>query len=234
STDASYNADIKEERDAAEGPMAHGIPALNAGALDEARAYATVDSANTDEEVSVAVDVTNLAVVAYRAGSNSYFHAAAPGSSLSHLFSRSSQHTLGFDNTYGDMAQAAGSNRKAIPLGAAALESGIASLNSKNPLARTLMVIIQMLVEAARFRYIQNNVDVSIETQSAFAADAAMISLENNWANLSALVQGSSGGQGTFASSATLQNAEDEPIIVDAVYHPTVAAVLALMLRKAC
>ncbi|KAM1034816.1 hypothetical protein ACFX2A_039048 [Malus domestica] len=63
-------------------------------------------------------------------------------------------------------------------------------LRFEAPQARGLLVIIQMLSEAARFRYIENRVGGAMrEYNQPFYPDALTRSLETHWANLSQQIQ---------------------------------------------
>nr|ARH65423.1 abrin alpha-chain [synthetic construct] len=232
-TSQSYKQFIEALRERLRGGLIHDIPVLpDPTTLQERNRYITVELSNSDtESIEVGIDVTNAYVVAYRAGTQSYFLRDAPSSASDYLFTGTDQHSLPFYGTYGDLERWAHQSRQQIPLGLQALTHGISFFrsggNDNEEKARTLIVIIQMVAEAARFRYISNRVRVSIQTGTAFQPDAAMISLENNWDNLSRGVQESV--QDTFPNQVTLTNIRNEPVIVDSLSHPTVA-VLALML----
>nr|5Z37_A Chain A, Abrin A-chain [Abrus precatorius]5Z3I_A Chain A, Abrin A-chain [Abrus precatorius]5Z3J_A Chain A, Abrin A-chain [Abrus precatorius] len=232
-TSQSYKQFIEALRERLRGGLIHDIPVLpDPTTLQERNRYITVELSNSDtESIEVGIDVTNAYVVAYRAGTQSHFLRDAPSSASDYLFTGTDQHSLPFYGTYGDLERWAHQSRQQIPLGLQALTHGISFFrsggNDNEEKARTLIVIIQMVAEAARFRYISNRVRVSIQTGTAFQPDAAMISLENNWDNLSRGVQESV--QDTFPNQVTLTNIRNEPVIVDSLSHPTVA-VLALML----
>ncbi|XP_027352686.1 abrin-a-like [Abrus precatorius] len=232
-TSKSYKQFMDELRERLTGGLIHDIPVLrDPTTVEESHRYITVELSNSDtESIEVGIDVTNAYVVAYRAGTQSYFLRDAPASASDYLFTGTDQYSLPFNGTYGDLVSWAHQSREEIYLGLHALTHGISFLrsgsNDNEEKARTLIVIIQMVSEAARFRYISNRVGVSIRTGTTFQPDPAMISLENNWANLSGGVQQSV--QGTFPNPVTLRNICNEPVIVDSLSHPTVA-VLALML----
>ncbi|XP_027351670.1 abrin-a-like [Abrus precatorius] len=232
-TSKSYKQFMDALRDRLTGGLIHGIAVLrDPSTVEERDRYITVELSNSDtESIEVGIDVTNAYVVAYRAGTQSYFLRDAPTSASDYLFTGTDQYSLPFNGTYGDLERWAHQSRQQIPLGLQALTHAISFLRSggsdNEEKARSLIVIIQMVSEAARFRYISNRVGVSIRTGTAFQPDPAMISLENNWGRLSGGVQQAT--QDTFPSDVTLRNIRDEPVIVNSLSHPTVA-VLALML----
>nr|ABW23506.1 prepropulchellin IV [Abrus pulchellus subsp. tenuiflorus] len=232
-TSQSYQQFMDALRDRLTSGLIHDIPVLrDPTTVQERNRYVTVQLSNSDtESIQVGIDVTNAYVVAYRAGSRSYFLRDVPASASTYLFTGTNQYSLPFNGTYGDLERWAHQNREQVHLGLQAFRHGISFLRSgdddNEERAHTMIVIIQMVAEAARFRYISNRVAVSIRTGTAFQPDPAMISLENNWDNLSAGVQRSV--QDTFPNEVTLRSINNRPVIVDSLSHPTVA-VLALML----
>ncbi|XP_027352168.1 abrin-a-like [Abrus precatorius] len=232
-TSKSYKQFIDALRERLTGGLIHDIPVLrDPTTVEERHRYITVELSNSDtESIEVGIDVTNAYVVAYRAGTQSYFLHDAPASASDYLFTDTDHYSLPFNGTYGDLVRWAHQNRTQIPLGLRALTHAISFLRSggddNEEKARTLIVIIQMVSEAARFRYISNRVRVSIRTGTAFQPDPAMLSLENRWDRLSGAVQQAT--QDTFPNEVTLTNIHNEPVIVNSLSHPTVA-VLALIL----
>ncbi|XP_027347553.1 abrin-a-like [Abrus precatorius] len=232
-TSKSYKQFIDALRGRLMGGLIHEIPVLrDPTSVEERHRYITVELSNSDtESIEVGIDVTNAYVVAYRAGTESYFLRDAPASASTYLFTGTNYHSLPFNGTYGDLDRWSDQTREQTYLGLEALRHGISFLrggaNDNEERAHIMIVIIQMVAEAARFRYIANRVGVSIRTGTAFQPDLAMLSLENNWDNLSGGVQQSV--QDTFPNAVTLRSITDRPVIVDSFSHPTVA-VLALML----
>ncbi|XP_027351635.1 abrin-c isoform X1 [Abrus precatorius] len=232
-TSQSYKQFIEALRERLRGGLIHDIPVLrDPTTVDERNRYITVELSNSEREsIEVGIDVTNAYVVAYRAGSQSYFLRDAPASASTYLFTGTQRYSLRFDGSYGDLERWAHQTREQISLGLQALTHAISFLRSgasnDEEKARTLIVIIQMVAEAARYRYISNRVGVSIRTGTAFQPDPAMLSLENNWDNLSRGVQESV--QDTFPNAVTLRRVNNQPVIVDSLTHQSVA-VLALML----
>ncbi|XP_027361932.1 abrin-a-like [Abrus precatorius] len=232
-TPKSFKQFIEALRETLTGELIHDIPALrNPARVAAENRYLTVELSNSEtDSIEVGIDVTNLYVVAYRAEARSYFLRDAPESAPTYLFTDTEQHTLPFTGAYGDLESWAHQEREEINLGLQALTHAISFLrsgaNDNEERAHTLIVIIQMIAEAARFRYISNRVGVSIRTGTAFGPDPGMLSLENNWDSLSGGVQQSV--QGTFPNAVRLTNIRHQPVIVDSLSHQTVA-VLALML----
>uniref|UniRef100_Q06077 Abrin-b n=1 Tax=Abrus precatorius TaxID=3816 RepID=ABRB_ABRPR len=231
-TSQSYKQFIEALRQRLTGGLIHGIPVLpDPTTLQERNRYISVELSNSDtESIEAGIDVSNAYVVAYRAGNRSYFLRDAPTSASRYLFTGTQQYSLRFNGSYIDLERLARQTRQQIPLGLQALRHAISFLQSgtdDQEIARTLIVIIQMASEAARYRFISYRVGVSIRTNTAFQPDAAMISLENNWDNLSGGVQQSV--QDTFPNAVTLRSVNNQPVIVDSLTHQSVA-VLALML----
>ncbi|XP_027349058.1 abrin-a isoform X2 [Abrus precatorius] len=231
-TEDSYKQFMKELRERLTGGVVRAIPVLpNPTTLQERNRYITVELSNSDtESIEVGIDGTNAYVVAYRAGTQSYFTRDAPASASDYLFTGTNQYSLPFNGSYGELEKWADQNRTQTYLGLRALTHAISFLrngrNDNEEKARILIVICQMVAEAARFRYISHRVGVSIRNNTPFQPDPAMISLENHWESLSGAVQRAT--QDTF-EDVRLTNIRHEPVIVNSLSHPTVA-VLALML----
>nr|ABW23505.1 prepropulchellin III [Abrus pulchellus subsp. tenuiflorus] len=232
-TSQSYQQFIEALRASLTDRLIHGIPVLrDPTTVEERNRYITVELSNSEREsIQVGIDVTNAYVVAYRAGTQSYFLRDAPRYASTYLFTDTQQHSLRFDGSYSDLQRWAQQSREQISLGLQALTHAISFLhsgtNDDRERAHTMIVIIQMASEAARYRYISNRVGVSIRTSTAFQPDPAMLSLENNWDNLSGGVQQSV--QDTFPNNVILSSINRQPVVVDSLSHPTLA-VLALML----
>lgn len=104
----------------------------------------------------------------------------------------------------------------------------ISNLNQQRALARSLIVVIQMVAEAVRFRYNEHQMRQSITSTEVFQPDAAMLCLENRWSALSTAVQQSSQG-GVFSSPIELRTVGNIPVYVGSVSHRVVTG-LAIML----
>ncbi|XP_027352709.1 agglutinin-1 [Abrus precatorius] len=232
-TPASYNQFIDALRERLTGGLIYGIPVLrDPSTVEEPNRYVTAELSYSDTvSIQLGIDLTNAYVVAYRAGSESFFFRDAPASASTYLFTGTQQYSLPFDGNYDDLEKWAHQSRQRISLGLEALRQGIKFLRSgasdDEEIARTLIVIIQMVAEAARFRYISKLVVISLTNRAAFQPDPSMLSLENTWEPLSRGVQQSV--QDTFPQNVTLINVRQERVVVTSLSHPSVSA-LALML----
>ncbi|CAK7357175.1 unnamed protein product [Dovyalis caffra] len=172
---------------------------------------------------TLAINVTNAYVVAYRASDQSYFFSDSKGPAFSKLFTETKRDYLSFTGNYMDLQRIAGAGRKDIPLGMSDLDQAITNLyywrsgpgTTENTVARSLLVAIQMVAEAARFRYIENSVRRSIKATSTFLPDDATLSLENNWGALSTAIQQSN--QGVFGRPVQLRKPDGTSFNVDSV-----------------
>nr|AAC15886.1 ribosome inactivating protein precursor [Sambucus nigra] len=165
--------------------------------------------------VTLAVDVTNLYVVAFSANANSYFFKDATQLQKSNLFVGTRQHTLPFTGNYDNLETAAGTRRESIELGPSPLDGAITSLYYDESVARSLLVVIQMVSEAARFRYIEQEVRRSLQQTAGFTPNALMLSMENNWSSMSLEVQQSGDNVSPFTGTVQLQNYDHTPRLVD-------------------
>ncbi|XP_010922360.1 ricin [Elaeis guineensis] len=235
-TRESYTQFMKDLRDQlASGDERYGIPVLrDPSTVPDSQRFLLVELSNWGEaSVTLAVDVINAYVVAYQAGDQSYFFRDAPDVAFSNLFTNTERQTLSFNSSYPALQRVAGEDRENIDLGILALEEAISSLHrtssvQQNTQARSLIVSIQMVSEAARFRYIEQRVRQSITSggYQTFRPDASMLSLENNWGALSTAIQESN--QGVFCSPVQLQRPNYTPVMVDSV-TPIIISNLAFM-----
>ncbi|KAI7999634.1 hypothetical protein LOK49_LG09G01845 [Camellia lanceoleosa] len=212
-TKESYTQFMEALRDQlGSGYEAHTIPVLrDVSTVDTSQRFLLVELSNWGEAtITLAVDVQNAYVVAYQAGDQSYFFRDAPEVAFSNLFSDTQQSTFNFNGSYVDLEGRSRQDREDIDLGILALELAISSLRrsssaAESTIARSLIVCIQMVSEAARFRYIEQRVRQSITSAGYehFRPDAGMLSLENKWGTLSYAIQESN--QGVFSRPVQLQ-----------------------------
>ncbi|XP_050226575.1 ribosome-inactivating protein bryodin II-like [Mercurialis annua] len=213
----------------ASGNTSHGIQILRnpdiVGA-DNNQRYLLLQLSNEQNlTITLVLDITDAYVVGYRAENRSYFFRDYYDTLSPILFTDTNQTRIPFrcnyDGLEGDIA--AGAQKRAGPssqriinrpsisrgeidLGMAALQAAISSLYNyeRRTLARSFIVLIQMIAEAARFTYIERRVIRSIETHMPFRPDPCMLTLENSWNPLSEGVQRSN-GQGEFRRQDQLQ-----------------------------
>eukprot|EP00257_Ricinus_communis_P022868 XP_015582716.1 ricin-like [Ricinus communis] len=189
----------------------HNIRILSsASSLDKSQRFVIVQLKNWEQtSVELAIDVSSVNIVGYLAGDKSYFFSDAPAEALNNVFKGTDERKLAFGSTYSDLERIAGieSRKNTIFIGESYLHHAIDSLYNtestpQNTLAEHLIVIIQMVSEAARFNVIEFRVRQSFD--SDYLTDETMLTLENNWAPLSRAVQESTDG-GVFPTEILLR-----------------------------
>ncbi|KAJ4829852.1 hypothetical protein Tsubulata_027930 [Turnera subulata] len=143
-------------------------------------------SNSPDTTITLALDVTTANVAAYQAGYESYFFNDTSNLAFSNLFNGTYRKWLPFGGEYSQLEKAAAATRQVIDLGIFSLDRAITTLYVSNrtpekSLASALIVVIQMITEAARFRYIEQRVRFNFKAGTTFRPDLGMIQLENNW-----------------------------------------------------
>ncbi|CAN6352485.1 unnamed protein product [Urochloa humidicola] len=172
------------------------------------------------ETATLALDVTNAYIVGYRVGELHSFFTMPDNpnddEAISHLFQGTERHTFPFTGSYIDLEAAAGEDvrRETVALGAGALDAAVRTMNlyAERPtatilhsVARGLIVCIQMISEAARFRYIGFEMRSRIDRGVDSEPDPSVIRLENSWSALSQQIQTSSSNGGVFERAIQLQ-----------------------------
>nr|ABG76785.1 ribosome-inactivating protein [Panax ginseng] len=202
------------------GPPVHGLLRLrDRSTVPISQRFILVELYNYEATpITLAIDVTNLYVVGYRTGDLFYYFLDSavdtPG-----IFRELPHIELPFNSSYPALQHEAG-DRVNIPLGITELDQSIQDLRHyrRTNLARPFIVVIQMVSEAVRFRYIENLVVLSIRADGSrqnFRPTRTMISLENNWDTLSTSIQQSV--EGRFTPSVELVNREDQSVLVSSV-----------------
>ncbi|KAG4165410.1 hypothetical protein ERO13_A13G077500v2 [Gossypium hirsutum] len=176
------------------------------------RQYVLVELSNGYQTVTLALNVSNVYILGYHASAGSYFFSDVPNDVRNALFPGSSG--LPFTGRYGALEGAAGvGDGREIPLGMNELRQHIDNLNCINPnnnrapIARALVVCIQMVSEAARMRNIQQQILAVAEphadgTYGTFNPDGLMTEYETSWEDISSAIQ--SATDGIFASAVRL------------------------------
>ncbi|XP_038884532.1 seed lectin-like [Benincasa hispida] len=211
----------------------YGIPMLQ-HSLSNSDRFLLIDTANVaGDTITLAVDAQDMSVVAYLAGDNdSYFFSNAPLFTFDILFPNTHQTLLSYDNTFESIENAANTTRQAIPLGLNPSNSAISNLFHYRPdlAAVSFLVVFQMIFEAAKFKFIEQTIVNCIKNGESFTPNLAIVSLEDNWSQLSLQIQSSTSLQGLFGSSVMLHNSKNEAIEVDSIYFPIILNNLALQL----
>ena len=202
------------------GPPVHGLLRLrDRSTVPISQRFILVELYNYEPTpITLAIDVTSLYVVGYRTG-NLFYYFLDSAVDTSGIFRELRHIELPFNSSYPALQHEAGA-RINIPLGIAELDQSIQDLRHyrRPDLARSFIVVIQMVSEAVRFRYIENLVVLSIRPDGSrqnFRPTRTMISLENNWDTLSTSIQQSV--EGRFTPSVELVNREDQPVLVSSV-----------------
>ncbi|KAJ4823283.1 hypothetical protein Tsubulata_028460 [Turnera subulata] len=193
-----------------------------------------------DTAITLAIDITNMYVVAYRSGDSCWFlddadypPNAAPGSSVfPDIPAGPRRRTLRFSGRYEggnhSLQSVAGSNREGIELGMTMLGQAIGLLSRGDAVrdserARSFIIIIQMISEAVRFQYIENRVTDHMpvvegdQYDGLFEPDMHMLSLENSWSDLSQQIQRAQANGGAFPRPLTLHDRAGNGYNVDEV-----------------
>ncbi|KAJ0971767.1 hypothetical protein J5N97_019726 [Dioscorea zingiberensis] len=218
------------------GSLSNDIPQLREPTLpvSDSHRFVLVELTNLGEEtITLAIDMVNVYVVAYQAGDESFFLRDPPEGAHEQLFTSTTQYTLPFNGSYIDLQRHAEENRDQIPLGRAELIQAITGLRysggSNQVRASSLIVIIQMISEAARFNPILWRVRQHIDSGESFVPDTYMLNLETSWGSQSREVQQSI--EGVFNSPIRLQIAHGDHFITLSNVRDVIAS-LALMLFK--
>ncbi|KAJ4834573.1 hypothetical protein Tsubulata_028470 [Turnera subulata] len=179
----------------------HGIPVLRDPKEvpdDQRFLLAKLISYNKIGVATLAIDVTTGNVAGYEASSKYYrfkdtSHLPPP---IPFKEDTTEKVELPFKNTYTELEEAAKAKREDIELSRTILSGAIESLqdassnSDRAEKARALIVVLQLVCEAARFTHIQRKMHISLSRlQAPFKPDAAMIGLENNWVRLSTEIQ---------------------------------------------
>nr|Q41358.1 RecName: Full=Ribosome-inactivating protein SNAI; AltName: Full=Agglutinin I; Contains: RecName: Full=SNAI-A chain; AltName: Full=rRNA N-glycosidase; Contains: RecName: Full=Linker peptide; Contains: RecName: Full=SNAI-B chain; Contains: RecName: Full=TrSNAI; Flags: Precursor [Sambucus nigra]AAC49158.1 lectin precursor [Sambucus nigra]prf//2206328A NeuAc-gal/GalNAc-binding lectin [Sambucus nigra] len=201
---------------------AFDLPVLNPESqVSDSNRFVLVPLTNpSGDTVTLAIDVVNLYVVAFSSNGKSYFFSGSTAVQRDNLFVDTTQEELNFTGNYTSLERQVGFGRVYIPLGPKSLDQAISSLRTytltagdTKPLARGLLVVIQMVSEAARFRYIELRIRTSITDASEFTPDLLMLSMENNWSSMSSEIQQAQPG-GIFAGVVQLRDERNNSIEV--------------------
>ncbi|KAK9136060.1 hypothetical protein Syun_015390 [Stephania yunnanensis] len=189
----AYGEMIKKLRNLlVSGSYSHGIPRLrDPTTVPDSERYILVEIAESrGQTVTFAIDVTNVYVVGYRVGNQRYFFTESQPNAPDLLFTdatvtspnrRSSNY-----NALENRVRVGKKNltRKDIPLSLQVLLGAISTLTSEPENPRSILIVIQMISEAARYWEIESRV-----RNGEFYPDDYMIDLETNWGSLSRQIQ---------------------------------------------
>lgn len=187
------------------------------------------------ESITVAINITDVYVLAYQAGNKAYFLKDVPKEAKDLLFKGiTHEPTLSYKGNYDDLERYAGKiSRENIELGFSEFGSAIGNLfhfNAGHSVPRSFIVIIQTIAEAARFKYIEQRISENVETK--FKPDPGFLSLENRWSNLSEQVQKAQKRGGKFEHPVQVRSISNKPILVSDVDSPVVKGMALLLSEK--
>ncbi|KAL7204477.1 hypothetical protein ACSBR2_017535 [Camellia fascicularis] len=157
--------------------------------------------------VTLAIDVVSLYFVAFSGANNkSYFFHDVTALQLNNLFVSTSETRLGFNSSYISLENQSGvRKRDELPLGPTPLSEAITRLWFGGSVAEPLIVVIQMVSESARFKYIEEQVRKSITAGNTFTPKGLIVTTENEWGSMSKQVLLSPDGE-RFINSVQLKD----------------------------
>ncbi|EEF32949.1 ribosome-inactivating protein gelonin [Ricinus communis] len=189
--------------------VSHSIPVLPTKLpVTSDKRFAMVILTSSKSTTTIALDVINAYVLGFQVGKKSYFFKdVAKDIYESKLFTGTTKARLPYGGSYQALF-IAGANREKVPLGISQLNNAIfqlikyASSPSTADIASNLLVVIQMISEAARFKYIEKKLVEKFNEDLYPKGD--LLSLENNWGALSIAIQTSKNGK--FSTKIALQD----------------------------
>ncbi|GMP41579.1 hypothetical protein CsSME_00011627 [Camellia sinensis var. sinensis] len=153
---------------------------------------------------TLAIDVVNLYVVAFSGANNkSYFFKGATTLELNNLFNGTQKTNLTYTSSY-DSLEKQSTARDKLPLGPSPLANATTRLWYGGSVAEPVLVVIQMVLEAARFKYIKEQVR-KITGGNTFTPKGLIVSMENEWGFMSKQIQLSKDGE-NFTNSVQLKD----------------------------
>ncbi|XP_062081355.1 ribosome-inactivating protein gelonin-like [Humulus lupulus] len=220
-------------RELKSGTESYDIPVLRTkSAAVRDKQFVYVRLFNPSVSITFAIYALNSYVVAYQADAEKrcYFFKEAPTNSKTLLFNQCTKKVdVNLVTNYDTLG-----NRENTRLGFKALDLSLdvfKKFDSKDPtdeLRQNLLVVIQMVAEAGRFKYIQTQLEQK-GFEGGFFPRGDIISYENKWQDLSKAIQQSKDGK--FTASVQLQNQDYSPRIVSTVAQ--VKADMGLLLNVA-
>ncbi|XP_065868619.1 ribosome-inactivating protein cucurmosin-like [Euphorbia lathyris] len=195
----------------------HDIPLLRKQSqITDSNKYLLVTLINHESKfnVTLAVMVVNVYVIGFRSGSKSFFLSDAPDDANTLLFGGTTKTKLSLSTNYQSLG-----DRSKVGLGIGPLKKAINALYNfngavSNSLKESLLVVIQMVAEAARFKYIEKQIDNYLLNEYKPKSDT--LTLENSWDALSTQIQ-QSGSSGIFKTPVPLEYANGTKYSVSTV-----------------
>nr|QXF31168.1 ribosome inactivating protein [Bougainvillea glabra] len=221
-----YSTVIQDLRDA----LANGAPVcyfpVTAKTIADDKRFVLVDLTTTSRKtITLAIDVTDVYVVGYldlyMDKDRAVFLAEVPSVATRHLFPGvTNREMLTFSGHYKTLQEAAKVNRENLELGVNKLGFAIESIYGKalngKDIARFFLIVIQMMSEAARFKYIENEV-VNNGLYGSFTPNPKVLELENSWGPISDAIHKSYPQCTTINPALKLRTPSNDPWVVDKV-----------------
>ncbi|WOK96096.1 ribosome inactivating protein Euserratin 2 precursor [Canna indica] len=194
-TGSNYIKFLDDLRDAVKSDdTSYGFPILcEKSKVLQGKEYVLVEvnDARTENRVTVTlvISVVNLYLIGYKAASTAYFFKGEYENvkDNKNLFPNTQRIKLNFDGSY----TALGDSRSDLPIGIPALGNAIAKLHRYGEkgvsIKPSLIVVIETISEAARFRRIQD--EITGEITQSIKPSLLSIAYENNWGDLSTQIQ---------------------------------------------
>ncbi|GMP41567.1 hypothetical protein CsSME_00011616 [Camellia sinensis var. sinensis] len=194
----------------------NGLPVLNLESeVSAGNRFVLVGLINGNYRVTLAIDAVNLYLVAFSGANNkSFFFKDATTLQLNNLFVGTSQTKLSYNSNYVSLENQSGVKRDELPLGPTPLTEAITSLSKGESVAKPLLVVIQMVSEAARFKYIEEQVRQSITAGNTFTPKGLIVSMQNEWGSMSKQVLLSPDGE-RFINSVQLLDDNYQTLIIN-------------------
>ncbi|CAL5330736.1 unnamed protein product [Camellia sinensis] len=181
--------------------------------------------------VTLAIDVVNLYVVAFSGANNkSYFFKGATTLELNNLFNGTQKTNLTYTSNY-DSLEKQSTTRDKLPLGPGPLANATTRLWYGGSVAEPILVVIQMVSEAARFKYIEEQVRKSITGGNTFTPKGLIVSMENEWGFMSKQIQLSKDGE-NFTNSVQLKDDNYQILIINNFTTLSRYTMIAILLDK--
>ncbi|XP_057251164.1 abrin-a [Beta vulgaris subsp. vulgaris] len=190
--------------------------------------YLHVELSNGENSITLAINISNVYVLGFQAGETAYFFNDINSAIYDIVFPDSTRRErLPFRGNYMEMQNAAKTHRENIPLGIGVLGQFIENLYHVQPgqnsiIAKALIIMIQMVSEAVRFRNIERKVVATIDDSDGsetyyeeFFPDGLMMEYETSWDPLSTAVQ--SATDGIFSTEVRLVYGQGEVQVVQTV-----------------
>ncbi|KAK9932615.1 hypothetical protein M0R45_019843 [Rubus argutus] len=185
----------------ARGTIMYDIPVLRESVPDSEpdERFVLVDLSNTNDTITVAVDVVTLHVAGFSNGEYSYFLADAHPAALNYLFNHTTPFPqLRFGGSFSDLESAANQSREEIVKGIIPLQEAITALfnttTDRASKATSLIVVIKMVVERAKFKWAEQRFRDCIQIKCSLITGPTVLSLEEKWSDLSFEIQSSYNG----------------------------------------